>query len=121
MIDHDHSQCEPNDITKAAMLEAQGIDDYEIFIIDKNNNNILSLDKDEIYFFNKTNFDIDDFKALDNNDIEYLINKGLVLKLDSEIIYRMYLGFVNKTMCVECKKRMGNNAESLKGFGNLPA
>jgi hypothetical protein len=32
----------------------------------------------------------------------------------------MYLGFVNKNMCVECKKRVGNHAVG-KGFGNLPA
>lgn len=120
MIDHDHSQCEPNDITKAAMLEAQGIDDYEVFIIDKNNDNILSLDKDKIYFFNKTNFDIDDIEALENNDIDYLINKGLALKLDSHIIYKMYLGFVNKPVCINCGGRIGNH-EVGKGFGNLPA
>lgn len=121
MIDHDHSKCEPNEETKAAMIEALDIDDYEIFIADKKNNTILSLDKDDIYFFNITNFDTDDFFALKNNDVDYLIKRGLALRLDSEIIHRMYLGFINKNMCVECKKRMGNNAESLKGFGNLPA
>jgi hypothetical protein len=120
MIDHDHSKCEPNDVTKAAMLEAQGINDYEVFIIDKNNNNILSLDKDQVYFFNKTNFDTDDFEALKNNNIEYLINKGLALRLDSQIIYRMYLGFINKPVCVECKRRIGHD-ENNKGFGNLTA
>jgi hypothetical protein len=93
---------------------------YEIFIVDKTRNTIMSLDKDDMYFFNTTNFDEKDLKALENKDIEYLINKGLVLKLDSQIIYRMYLGFINKNMCVSCKERIGRD-ESNKGFGNLTA
>jgi hypothetical protein len=93
---------------------------YEIFIVDNTRNTIMSLDKDDMYFFNTTNFTDDDFKALQDKNIDHLINKGLVLKLDSQMIYRMYLGFVNKNMCVECKKRVGNHAVG-KGFGNLPA
>jgi len=92
--------------------------DYEIFITDRNT--VLSLDEDEVYFFNTTNFDNDDFNALKDNNIQYLIDKGLALKFDSEMIYRMYLGFVNKNVCIECKKRVGNHAVG-KGFGNLPA
>lgn len=95
-------------------------DDYEIFILDSNRNTIMSLDKDDLFFFNTTNFTDDDFKALQDKNIDHLINNGLTLKLDSQIIYRMYLGFVNKNMCVECKKRVGDHEES-KGFGNLPA
>ena len=93
---------------------------YEIFIVDKTRNTIMSLDKDDMYIFNNTNFDKEDLKALDNKDIDYLINKGLVLKLDSQMIYRMYLGFVNKPVCVNCGERIGNH-EVGKGFGSLPA
>jgi len=94
------------------------VNDYEIFITDRNT--ILSLDKDEVYFFNTTNFDNDDFDALKDNNIQYLINKGLALKFDSQIIYRMYLGFINKNKCIECGSRLGS-VESSKGFGDLPA
>jgi hypothetical protein len=93
---------------------------YEIFIVDNTRNTIMSLDEDDMYFFNTTNFDEEDLKALDNKDIDYLINKRLVLKLDSQMIYRMYLGFVNKPVCVSCSERTGNH-EVGKGFGNLPA
>jgi len=93
---------------------------YEVFIVDKTRSTIMSLDKDDMYFFNTTNFDSEDLKALKDNNLEYLINKGLLLKLDSQIIYRMYLGFINKNTCSECKKRIGED-ESNKGFGNLTA
>lgn len=92
--------------------------DYEIFITDRNI--ILSLDTDEVYFFNTTNFDNDDFNALKDNNVQYLIDKGLALSLDSEMIYRMYLGMVNKNKCIECSTRMGAE-ESSKGFGDLTA
>jgi hypothetical protein len=93
---------------------------YEIFIVDNTRNTIMSLDKDDMYFFNTTNFDEEDLKALKNKNIEYLVNKGLLLKLDSQIIYRMYLGFINKNVCISCKERIGID-ESNKGFGNLTA
>lgn len=118
----EYSSYEPNEETKAAILEAYGssTNDYEVFIIDKDHNNILSLHKDNVYFFNTTNFNADDFLALMNNDIDHIINKGLALRLDSEIIHRMYLGFVNKTVCAECKKRVGDNEKS-DGFGSVSA
>lgn len=96
------------------------VEDYEVFIADRNKNIILSLEKDDIYFFNIANFLDDDLKALKDNNIEYLIDNGLALRLDSEMIYRMYLGMVNKNKCIECSKRIGAE-ESSKGFGDLIA
>lgn len=95
------------------------VDDYEVFIVDRNRNVILSLDKDDVYFFNTTNFDKIDFDALKDNNIQHLIDQGLALKLDTSIIYKMYLGFINKPRCYSCKKKMG--VENEKGFGTLPA
>lgn len=96
------------------------VDNYEVFVIDRNRNLSLSLEKDDIYFFNKTNFDAEAQKALDNNNLDYLINNGLALRFDSQMVYRMYLGFVNKNLCYSCKQRLGYT-ENNKGFGNLPA
>jgi hypothetical protein len=92
--------------------------DYEVFIVDRNRNIILSLDKDDLYFFNTTNFDNTDFYALKDNNIQHLIDRGLALKLDSSIIYKMYLGFINRPKCYNCKKEMGFIDK--KGFGSIP-
>lgn len=96
------------------------VEDYEIFIADRNNNVILSLDKDDIYFFNTTNFTDNDYQQLKDKNIDYLVKTGLALRFDSQIIYRMYLGFINKNKCVECGNRLGS-IESSKGFGDLTA
>ena len=96
------------------------VEDYEIFIVDRNHNIILSLDKDDVYFFNTANFTDNDHQQLKDKNIDYLVKSGLALKLDSQIIYRMYLGFVNKNKCIECGSRLGS-VESSKGFGDLPA
>lgn len=96
------------------------VDDYEVFIADINRNIILSLNKDDIYFFNKANFEENDFIELEKNNIQYLIDKGLALKLDTNIIYKMYLGFINKPVCKNCSSIIGT-IEGAKGFGNLPA
>lgn len=96
------------------------MDDYEVFIADLNSSKILSLDHDSLYFFNKVNFDEKAHEAFNNKDIKYLIKQGLALKFDSQMVYRMYLGFVNKNLCYSCKQRLGYT-ENNKGFGNLPA
>lgn len=96
------------------------MEDYEVFLADLNTSRIISLEKDPIYFFNKTNFDEDAHEAFNNNNLEYLLNKGLALRFDSQMVYRMYLGFVNKNLCYSCKQRLGYT-ENNKGFGNLPA
>jgi hypothetical protein len=92
---------------------------YEIFLIDKNNNNLLSLNNDSVYFFNTTNFTKENFNDLDNKNFDSLINSGLALRFDTEMIYRMYLGFVNKNLCYNCNKRVGSLGDN-KGFGSLP-
>jgi hypothetical protein len=92
--------------------------DYEIFIINKDYNQLLSLDKNNVYFFNTTNFTDKDFEDLKNNNFESLINNRLALRFDTEMIYRMYLGFVNKNRCHECQKLLGD-LENNKGFGSL--
>lgn len=96
------------------------MNDYEVFLADLNTSKISSLESDHIYFFNKTNFDDKAQEAFNNNDIKYLINNGLALRFDSQMVYRMYLGFVNKNLCYSCKQRLGYT-ENNKGFGNLPA
>jgi hypothetical protein len=92
---------------------------HEVFIVDNSLNTIMSLDKDDLYFFNTTNFTDNDFKALQDKNIDHLINNGLALKLDSQMIYRLYLGFVTKNACYICKGRLGN-VDGSKGFGSLP-
>jgi len=68
--------------------------DYEVFIVDRNRNIILSLDKDDLYFFNTTNFTDDDFKAwfdqATEDDITYALelivqSRGELLEQEFEV------------------------------------
>lgn len=94
------------------------MDDFEIFIIDRNTKNITSLDGD-IFMFNRTNLTPQENEELDTGKIDKLLNSEGLVKIDSMMIHRMYLGQVSRGLCTNCNKQLGTTAGG-KGFGELP-
>lgn len=94
------------------------MNDFEIFIIDRNTKNIISLDGD-VFMFNRTNLTPQEEEELNTGKIDNLLNSKGLVKIDSMMIHRMYLGQVSRGVCTNCKKQLGTTAGG-KGFGELP-
>lgn len=94
------------------------MNDFEIFIIDRNTKNIISLDED-VFMVNRTNLTPQEEEELDTGKIDKLLNSQMLVKIDSMMIHRMYLGQVSRGVCTNCQKQLGTTAGG-KGFGELP-
>jgi hypothetical protein len=94
------------------------MDDFEIFLLDRNNKTIISLDSN-IVMFNRSNLTPDENESFNNGDIDKVLKSQGLVEIDSMMIYRMYLGQVSRGVCNNCKKQLGTTAGG-KGFGELP-
>lgn len=95
------------------------MDDFEIFIGHYPSNTFFSLDN-EVFMFNTTDYSEEDMKKFKEGDFRWLVdNNRNVIKLDSMMFYRMFLGQISFGTCRECGSRLGTRAGGT-GFGELP-
>jgi hypothetical protein len=94
------------------------MDSSEIFIGHRPSNTFFSMN-DDVHMFIVDNFNEEEQRAFDEGDLEYLVAHGKTIEINSQTLYRLYLGQISKGVCQSCAKHLGTEAGG-KRFGELP-